>query len=402
MGIDVLSFVLGKAASGGNGNGGAVLENLPISLDFTNGNQTITAPDGYVVKSATIEKPSDLIAENIRKDKNIAGVVGTMEMPEIVENVPIELDFSNGKQEQKVAAPDGYAVKSIKIQKPAALIPENIAEGVEIAGVVGTHVGGGGSDDSTEPKYIEDSWATISAHSLAGEAQEYYRVGDFKGVAINNSSGYPEIYLAVIAGFNLHCNTSGGKDGITFIVKGLPKYDTVSSTSDTKIYTVPAVETLLYSKIANETKKVIRQSVVGDYIYDDSSDVGVVEKDTTCRLFCPLLSNISDSLTGIDGTDVIKNNTILGTNWFEGTEYESTKDSGVFPLFSDMSKEQIKTFFGITGNKMLTTRTLVQMLAAGGLIHTNRIAAIKASEDYVLYKDCFMTGSRYFTFCFRV
>lgn len=145
MGIDVLSFVLGKASSGGNGNGGAVLENLPISLDFTNGNQTITAPDGYVVKSATIEKPSDLIAENIRKDKNIAGVVGTMEMPEIVENVPIELDFSNGKQEQKVAAPDGYAVKSIKIQKPADLIPENIAEGVEIAGVVGTHVGGGGA-----------------------------------------------------------------------------------------------------------------------------------------------------------------------------------------------------------------------------------------------------------------
>ena len=60
---------------------------------------------------------------------------------ELLENVLIQPDFSNGNQ--SFSAPDEMAVKSAIIQKPETLIPENIAEGVNIAGIVGSLVSGG-------------------------------------------------------------------------------------------------------------------------------------------------------------------------------------------------------------------------------------------------------------------
>lgn len=54
-----------------------ILEDLPIALDFSGGNQEIVAPDGFVVKSAIIQLPKNLIPENIPKDMDIAGIIGT-------------------------------------------------------------------------------------------------------------------------------------------------------------------------------------------------------------------------------------------------------------------------------------------------------------------------------------
>lgn len=59
-------------------NMGQIIENQPIELDFTGGNQTITAPEGYLVKSAILQKPADLLAENIAEGKNIGGIIGTL------------------------------------------------------------------------------------------------------------------------------------------------------------------------------------------------------------------------------------------------------------------------------------------------------------------------------------
>lgn len=63
-------YRIGKSA-------GTVLEDLPIALDFRNGNQTITADEGYLVKSAVIEKPSNLVPENIMSGVDIAGIIGS-------------------------------------------------------------------------------------------------------------------------------------------------------------------------------------------------------------------------------------------------------------------------------------------------------------------------------------
>lgn len=58
---------------------GEAVEGVEISLDFSNGDQTITAPDGKLVKSAIIKKPDTLVPENIALDTIVAGVVGTFE-----------------------------------------------------------------------------------------------------------------------------------------------------------------------------------------------------------------------------------------------------------------------------------------------------------------------------------
>lgn len=79
---------------------------------------------------------------------------------EILTGVPIELDFSDGATSQTITAPDGTLVKSAVIEKPDTLIPENIAKDVTIAGIIGTLTGGGGESDillpTTEMTFTEN------------------------------------------------------------------------------------------------------------------------------------------------------------------------------------------------------------------------------------------------------
>lgn len=86
--------------------------------------------------SSTLVFPTDFAAE-------IAGMETGGTDVTIVDNVPIALDFSNG--DMPIDAGEGYAVKTATILKPDTLIPENIKAGVSIAGIAGTHTGGGGS-----------------------------------------------------------------------------------------------------------------------------------------------------------------------------------------------------------------------------------------------------------------
>lgn len=58
---------------------GQAVENVPITLDLADGDQTVTAGSGQLIKSAVIQKPSTLTPDNIVKDVNIAGVVGAFE-----------------------------------------------------------------------------------------------------------------------------------------------------------------------------------------------------------------------------------------------------------------------------------------------------------------------------------
>lgn len=61
---------------------------------------------------------------------------------EALEDVSIELDFSSGDMTVKSA--EGTLVKSAVIKKPDTLVAENIAEGIDIAGIIGTLAAGGG------------------------------------------------------------------------------------------------------------------------------------------------------------------------------------------------------------------------------------------------------------------
>lgn len=71
-----------KIASIPIGGGGDIelLENMEVDVDFSGGNQLLSVPTGYAVKSAILNKPSTLIPSNIAKGVNIAGIVGGLEV----------------------------------------------------------------------------------------------------------------------------------------------------------------------------------------------------------------------------------------------------------------------------------------------------------------------------------
>lgn len=68
----------------------------------------------------------------------------------LIDPLEIALDFSAGDMVMELA--DNYVVNKATIFKPDTLIPENIAKDVEIAGIVGTHEGGGGG--SADVRYV--------------------------------------------------------------------------------------------------------------------------------------------------------------------------------------------------------------------------------------------------------
>ena len=79
MAFDVLSFVMGQqTAKSGGGSDIELIENMPFVVDFSEGDQFIEAPEGYAVKSAVVKKPENLVAENIAEGVNIAGITGTL------------------------------------------------------------------------------------------------------------------------------------------------------------------------------------------------------------------------------------------------------------------------------------------------------------------------------------
>lgn len=114
---------------------GEAVDDVEISLDFKNGDQRVSATEGSLVKSAIIRKPEELVPQNIAKGRTIAGIEGDYE-GEAIENVEITLDFRNG--DQTVNA-QGKLIKSATILKPADLLPENIVKDKEIAGIMGIY-----------------------------------------------------------------------------------------------------------------------------------------------------------------------------------------------------------------------------------------------------------------------
>lgn len=50
-----------------------------VDLSMASGNQVIAPDDGYSLSEVTVTKPATLTPENIKKDVDIGGVVGTME-----------------------------------------------------------------------------------------------------------------------------------------------------------------------------------------------------------------------------------------------------------------------------------------------------------------------------------
>lgn len=172
----------------------------------------------------------------------------------IIDSVDITLDFSHGNQ--VISAGTGYAVKKAIINKPATMIPENIAQGVEIAGIVGTHAGGGGGSAAgcvtvtfkngnttlfSRPVYIGDDcpdpiaqgrFATPTKASTAQYSYTYYGWGASDGGAadaniLKNITADKTVYAIYTAAVKSYTITYYDEDGTTVLKTETLAYGTM-------------------------------------------------------------------------------------------------------------------------------------------------------------------------------
>lgn len=137
------------------------LEDKTVDPDFSDGDVVVEPSEGYDgLSSVTIEKDSDLIAANVKKDVTINGITGTYGN---FETKSLEPDFSNG--DVTVSPTSGYdALSSVTIEKDADLVAENIKKDVNVFGVVGTYEGSGGNYNAT---VHPDSDGEFTSYSIA-------------------------------------------------------------------------------------------------------------------------------------------------------------------------------------------------------------------------------------------
>ena len=138
-GIETVSFntdVDGKIATYTHG---IASDEETVALDLSAGNQTVTPAEADFMKTVVIEKPDNLLPENIRKGETVAGIPG--ELIGETMSKEVELNFADG--DQTVEPDPDTLLSAVIIKKPDNLLPENIRKGETVAGIPGTMSAGG-------------------------------------------------------------------------------------------------------------------------------------------------------------------------------------------------------------------------------------------------------------------
>ena len=216
--------------------------------------------------------------------------IGGIDVPKVVENYPVVPDFSNG--DQLLTAPDGYAVKSAIYKKPETLIPENIAEGVSVAGIVGSLSAGGGSGGGSLPaglylefgkhpvpnqynqawfKYNGELYAITGTTSTGGN---YARVYKFSGGVWNqiissqfvDSLGYPSSWTYIEYAGKIHFFGRDKKYHYTFDGTTFGSYNQAPNNISKKC-----------AFIQDNKLKVFSYSTNTVYVWDENTDTWTSE-----------------------------------------------------------------------------------------------------------------------------
>lgn len=115
-----------------------------VDLAMASGNQIISPDAGKNLSKVTVTKPSTLVASNIKTGVSIGGVTGTLEVKKEEEAKTVDLNMASGNQ--TITSTSGKVLSQVVVKKPATMLPENIAKDVNIGGVVGTLESGGGGE----------------------------------------------------------------------------------------------------------------------------------------------------------------------------------------------------------------------------------------------------------------
>lgn len=111
-----------------------------VPLDMADGDLIIEPDPGTLLGKVTVQKPETMTPENIRNGAEIGGVQGNFVGD--TEEITVDLNMADGDQ-VIVPSADGKVISKVTVKKPETLVPENIAEGVNIADIIGTFSGRG-------------------------------------------------------------------------------------------------------------------------------------------------------------------------------------------------------------------------------------------------------------------
>ena len=104
----------------------------------------------------------------------------------------VKLDFADGDMEVTPEAEELFS--KVNIPVPANLIPENIAEGVDIAGIVGTLVAGGGSNLKIVSGSFSGNGGGVTVTHNLGMIPDIFLVKNLTGAS---NVSYPWLEFAV-------------------------------------------------------------------------------------------------------------------------------------------------------------------------------------------------------------
>lgn len=122
-----------------------------VEADFSTGNMAVKPDAGTLLSKVTVTKPDTLIASNIKNGVEVAGVTG--QFIGDTEESTVALNLADGNQVVTPTTAERVLSK-VTITKPDTLVPENIVKDVDIAGVIGTFEGGGGGDGGIVEKDV--------------------------------------------------------------------------------------------------------------------------------------------------------------------------------------------------------------------------------------------------------
>lgn len=168
---------------------GKAVENAEYEVNFADGNQKVTLEKGKLLKEFAVIKPGNLRPEYIKKNIEVAGVVGEFAGDEMEKTV--ELAMADG--DQVIEADADTVMKKVTVRRPETLVPENIVKGVNIGGVIGEHTGefgiyadGGNGREWNEPSRIMP-YMFYSNQTLTSESfPNVLDVGTFAFYSVKN------------------------------------------------------------------------------------------------------------------------------------------------------------------------------------------------------------------------
>lgn len=156
---------------------GKVVEGTEIDLALADGDQTVSVPAGSLLREATIKKPETMTPEHIKKGVDVAGVIGTFAGDEMEKTV--DLNMADG--DQIVDADPDTVMTKVTVRKPETLVPGNIADGVEIGGVVGTLI-------DTGAVIVDGTGSNVENGATAVRTYAFYRHSGIVNVAFPKCS----------------------------------------------------------------------------------------------------------------------------------------------------------------------------------------------------------------------